>query len=319
MRLNRPLAAAGLGLAVTLLPPMLASGASAQTPAAASPVVPKGLPMWVIKDADSLIYVTGTIHLLPDGAEWLSPRLEGALAEAKEVWFEIAEVGAPEGMTRKIQPLIEELAALDGPPLSEELSEEEYERLIAALKDADVAPEAIAKIDHLAPWYAGYLLSRTPFTSGNYESANGIDNALARIAFAQGDVIKGLETVEDQLGPAGELTYDEQIEYLRDELSTNKEMREAQQRVGDLAFGSWMRGEIHMVEALVGLMNFGASATGSSTDALLKDRNEKWAGQVEEMLEGAGVTFIAVGAAHLVGPDSLQQRLKLRGITAERY
>jgi uncharacterized protein YbaP (TraB family) len=37
------------------------------------------------------------------------------------------------------------------------------------------------------------------------------------------------------------------------------------------------------------------------------------------MLEGAGVSFIAVGAAHLVGADSLQQQLKLRGIKSERY
>jgi uncharacterized protein YbaP (TraB family) len=40
---------------------------------------------------------------------------------------------------------------------------------------------------------------------------------------------------------------------------------------------------------------------------------------IEEMLKGSGSSFIAVGAAHLVGPDSLQTRLKLRGIVAERY
>jgi uncharacterized protein YbaP (TraB family) len=37
------------------------------------------------------------------------------------------------------------------------------------------------------------------------------------------------------------------------------------------------------------------------------------------MLKGAGTHFIAVGAGHLVGPDSVQERLKLRGITTERY
>ena len=54
-------------------------------------------------------------------------------------------------------------------------------------------------------------------------------------------------------------------------------------------------------------------------DALLLDRNENWAMKIEQILKGSGVTFIAVGAAHLVGPNSLPARLKLRGVAAERY
>jgi uncharacterized protein YbaP (TraB family) len=37
------------------------------------------------------------------------------------------------------------------------------------------------------------------------------------------------------------------------------------------------------------------------------------------MLKGSGVQLIAVGAAHLVGPDSVQAQLAKRGIKAERY
>jgi uncharacterized protein YbaP (TraB family) len=37
------------------------------------------------------------------------------------------------------------------------------------------------------------------------------------------------------------------------------------------------------------------------------------------MLKGSGVSFIAVGAGHLVGPESVQKHLKLRGITAVRH
>jgi uncharacterized protein YbaP (TraB family) len=62
-----------------------------------------------------------------------------------------------------------------------------------------------------------------------------------------------------------------------------------------------------------------ASFGGAGMDALLKNRNENWAGQIETMLRGSGTHFIAVGAGHLVGPDSVQERLKLRGIQATRY
>ena len=37
------------------------------------------------------------------------------------------------------------------------------------------------------------------------------------------------------------------------------------------------------------------------------------------MLQGSGTHFIAVGAGHLVGPKSVQELLKERGIKAERY
>ena len=37
------------------------------------------------------------------------------------------------------------------------------------------------------------------------------------------------------------------------------------------------------------------------------------------MLAGKGVTFIAVGAAHLIGADSVIAMLAAEGIKAERY
>ena len=44
-----------------------------------------------------------------------------------------------------------------------------------------------------------------------------------------------------------------------------------------------------------------------------------WAGRIAERLKsGPGVTFMAVGAAHLVGRDSLQKALEQRGISVAR-
>jgi uncharacterized protein YbaP (TraB family) len=48
-------------------------------------------------------------------------------------------------------------------------------------------------------------------------------------------------------------------------------------------------------------------------------RNIAWSEKIAGMLKGSGVQLIAVGAAHLVGPDSVQAQLAKRGIKAERY
>ena len=53
-------------------------------------------------------------------------------------------------------------------------------------------------------------------------------------------------------------------------------------------------------------------------EAIVKNRNIDWANQIEEELKGSGTDFIAVGAAHLVGDDSVQAILKARGITVKR-
>ena len=51
---------------------------------------------------------------------------------------------------------------------------------------------------------------------------------------------------------------------------------------------------------------------------LLVDRNVAWAGAIAKMLQGSGVKFIAVGAAHLAGPDSVQAALERQGVAVER-
>jgi hypothetical protein len=52
--------------------------------------------------------------------------------------------------------------------------------------------------------------------------------------------------------------------------------------------------------------------------ALLVGRNANWVADVMKTLEGSGVSFLAVGAAHLIGEDSLLAMLAKKGVTIER-
>jgi uncharacterized protein YbaP (TraB family) len=51
---------------------------------------------------------------------------------------------------------------------------------------------------------------------------------------------------------------------------------------------------------------------------LLTDRNARWAQWIDRRLQQPGTVFVAVGAGHLAGSDSVQQQLKKRGIKARR-
>ena len=51
---------------------------------------------------------------------------------------------------------------------------------------------------------------------------------------------------------------------------------------------------------------------------LLTDRNTRWAKWIDGRLKQPGTVFVAVGAGHLAGRDSVQAQLRKRGIKARR-
>ncbi len=270
--------------------------------------------MWVIRDADSVVYLTGTIHILPKDVSWRSDRLEAALKEASDVWFELAEFAVPGGLNAAILAAYEDKLTWDGPALSSMLSDEEAALLKAAMKRAKMPAAMAARIETMKPWYAVYAIGRGHDVGGDYDENNGIDRALAGLAIANGAKIKGLETLEFQVSDIFDMDVASQLNELRARLITDTAAKDRAARVADLAYISWARGETNLIEAMATMMR---GAIG--TDALLHDRNENWAAQIEELLKGSGTSFIAVGALHLAGPESLLQRLKLRGIEATRY
>jgi uncharacterized protein YbaP (TraB family) len=51
---------------------------------------------------------------------------------------------------------------------------------------------------------------------------------------------------------------------------------------------------------------------------LLTDRNKAWATWIAARLGVPGKVFVAVGAGHLGGPDSVVKLLQAKGLTVER-
>lgn len=274
--------------------------------------------MWVVRDVDSTIYITGTVHILRDNAAWMSPKLNSALEASAELRLELAEVADRASLVAGIRALLPEYGAYDGPPITSLLTPEENATLAAQLVAAGAPDDTLKDIDTHQPWFAIVMLGRDAFTGGAHKFANGVDNVLARWAVAHNIPVRGMESLKVQIALSSDSTFDQQLANLRYKLKPSPLQQKMNERVVDAAFGSWLRGETNMTEAIVAFMRLGSASLGG-TDALLKDRNEAWSGVIEDMLKGSGVSFIAVGAAHLVGPDSLQTRLKLRGITAERY
>jgi hypothetical protein len=51
---------------------------------------------------------------------------------------------------------------------------------------------------------------------------------------------------------------------------------------------------------------------------MFTERNERWADWIRARMQQPGTLFVAVGAGHLAGPDSLLVQLAERGIPSQR-
>ena len=78
---------------------------------------------------------------------------------------------------------------------------------------------------------------------------------------------------------------------------------------------AWSSGD---TDGLVRIMNEGIDKQPELYKAMFVDRNAKWADWVSARMLKPGIVFMAVGAGHLAGRDSVQAYLAKKGINAER-
>ncbi|MDB5429277.1 MAG: hypothetical protein JWP35_393 [Caulobacter sp.] len=292
-RLKAPFAAAAAALA-------LAAPLALATPAAAEPA------LWVIKDADSTIYLFGTVHLLRKDVVWKSAKIAKAMADSQDLTLEIADL---DPKPADLMPLIQKYGFDFAHPLSSKLSAEDNAKLAKVCALYGMAP---SQLDPLRPWVAAVQLSLLPIVKAGYDPSAGVDRVLRAEAIARGEPVGGFETTEQQIAYFASLPPEMELEYLRQTLDQTDQIVSQL----DALEGAWEAGD---PDAIAKIMNEDMRKQAPALYALLLvHRNEDFAGQLKTKLAGHGVSFVAVGAAHLAGPDSVQAQLAKLGIKAKR-
>ncbi|HEX8469817.1 MAG TPA: TraB/GumN family protein [Brevundimonas sp.] len=302
-------AALGLALVAALVGswagPAFAQATSAPVVSAISPAAGDGPALWVVKDVDSTIYLFGTIHVLRPETRWESAEVTAAFNSALDIWFEISN---PDDMAALI-PLIKQYGVSPGTPLSSLLTPAELNELNAA---AQTIGASAAQLDVFRPWYAGLTLSLAPLKKAGYDPNSGVELTLKKRAEAAGKPIHGFETLDKQVRLLANLPQDIQLEFLR---STLRDFDDAGTEL-DAMVAAWAAGD---VAALDRVTNEDMKAEAPDIyKALLTDRNTGFADQIQTLLAGSGTAFVAVGAAHLAGDDSVQSMLSARGVEVSR-
>ncbi len=280
-----------------------AAPASAEV-AAPAPAAPQGPALWKVADADTTIYLFGTVHALPDGAEWYRGALADALASADVL---VTEVEAGKLLEPAAQQAFIAKAALPaGQTLRAMLDADQRAVLEAALTRLDMP---VSALDQVEPWFAAMTLAAIPLIKAGYKMDQGVEMAIEG-KLPRTTPREALETVDGQLTLFDTMPVPMQIAYL---MSVARQMDQVAARMNGMV-DAWKRGD---ADKLAELMNAEIDDPALA-ERLLYSRNREWAKWVEARLAKPGTVFVAVGAGHLAGQNSVQDYLAKDGVTVSR-
>ena len=285
-----------------------ASPAFAETQPAAATATTAALPakgpaLWKVADADTTIYLFGTVHVLPKEIEWYDATIATALEGSDMLVTEIPMDAASEAGMQQLMGAKGMLPA--GTTLRSLLTPEQSATYTAAMGKMGLPVEAF---DPVKPWLAGLTFSLLPLMQQGYDLNSGVEKVLlAKV----GDKPKGsLETAEFQLGIFDGMTQDAQVAFLMEAATGIDEVKPMLDRM----VTEWSEGD---ADQLAEVMNEGMDDP-KVAEALLYSRNANWAEWIDNRLDQPGTVFIAVGAGHLAGAKSVQDILSQKGIKVTR-
>jgi uncharacterized protein len=277
--------------------------AACDKPLFGTPVKQATPALWVIRDADTTIYLFGTVHVLTPGLRWFSGGLRSAFDESDQIVLEVVMPPKEEAAET-----VKELGFGQDPPLSRLLPPDLYARFAAAVRPGG-GPLKIA--DRMEPWLAALQLSSAAVESAGFRSDFGVEMTLVKEARLIGKPTVGLETLREQFGYFDRLSPSAQVALLArtlDNLPRTKASVEA-------ATEAWSKGD---ADTLARLVNDEVKDNPELAATLLTERNRIWSEWIAKRMALPGTVFVAVGAGHLAGPESVQAMLAQRGLKVAR-
>ena len=232
-----------------------------------------------------------------------------AFADAEALAFEVDLDLAPAAAAAAVSRAL----ATDGQTLSKRLGPPDAVRLRTRLRHVGLDPDAAEAFE---PWFVALLIGNAAGGATDYSAAAGVDAQLFARAGVEGKARLGLETVDDQIGALDGLPMKDQLALLRSAIADGED--------GDGLAGlvaAWRAGD---ADALAALIADGLGTTVALRRRVLTDRNARWVPQIEAFLgrtDADGLpedVLVVVGAGHLVGPGSVVEMLRARGLDVVR-
>ncbi|HEY9130542.1 MAG TPA: TraB/GumN family protein [Dyella sp.] len=268
----------------------------------AAPACAKPL-LWAVRQGNTTIYLFGTVHLLPSDTDWMSDKLSAALDRSQRLSIELIDDDPA-----TVIPLVRKYGRDPAHPLSSKLRASDRAKLKLAVATANL-PGGEEALEPMRPWLAALTLTVAPLVQAGMDPNQGVDKQLKARMIAAGKPVDGLETAEQQLRILADMPEPLQLDMLRE---TFHDVEEGPKKLLELV-DAWKNGN---TQAIARIESVELQKTSPELyKSLIVDRNKAWARTIAERLRNStgGTSFIAVGAGHLAGPDSVQRQLEAMG------
>lgn len=261
--------------------------------------------LWTFGDEDTTIHLFGTVHLLRPDLDWRSEAFERAFEAADTVVFEV-DMKSDEGTRALMSDFVSRGFYQDGRTLRSVL-DDDVEAVVEAALDSVGLP--LDAVNAMEPWMTAANLGVMKLQKDGYDPDRGVENVLEAEARAAGKSFAFLESASEQADAFDLLPEDVQIEFLYE---TALLLDESTQML-DLLVDEWADGDVVGLASMVANPDAAGMGGNEVYESLLARRNRNWLPRIEAMLDEPGTVFIAVGAAHLAGPDSVIADLREKG------
>ena len=262
--------------------------------------------LWSVSDADTTVYLFGTIHLLPENYQWQTPALRTAVRNSQEL---VVETKIDEKNPQALAATMMQMAVSPGlPPIADRVPPDKRAALETAIAKSGVPRAAF---DRIETWAAAFMLLGNQFRDMGLKNLEGVEPVLKAAFTGDNKPIGELETNAEQLGFFDRLPEKAQRALLVGAVETPADTKAD----FDGMLSAWQRGD---VKSIARTFNHDLAASPELRDALLRQRNANWKRWIEQRMQTPGSVMIAVGAGHLAGSDSVIDLLQRDGLKVRR-
>lgn len=275
-------------------------------PAFAAPPVASTAPfLWQVHGKATTHYLLGSVHLLPQDAEYLPDGIADAYDAVDGVVFEsdIAALASPQSALA----LLSAARAQNG--LRAEIDKPTYARLrerMAVLK----MPRPLC--EQYKAWFCALSLEIFEFQRAGFSGEYGLDRQVYDAGRADGKQLTWFETPDRHLALFADMSGNLSRQLLASVLDDDAVRGDDAKRI----YRAWRDNDSASIEALVVQMK---ARYPEIYVRLLQARNRAWMPKLKSLLQGESPQMIVVGAAHWLGPDGLLAALGREGYKPVPY
>jgi uncharacterized protein len=275
--------------------------------AAVSAQAPKKHFMWAItQDGAPPTYLVGSLHVLTPQYYPLDAEFDKAFSASKVL---IEEIDL-EQMTNPdvAMSLMAKAMLTDGRTLDQLIDADLYKEVVARAGKAGIPAIAVQR---MKPWMVALAITAPALKEAGFNADLGVDKYFLDKAKKNSAERRSLETIAYQLDRLDQMSLPLQQGMLKAVIADLDTQLDNVKTIAD----AWANGETSTLEKLL-LGSF--QETPELYERLIVERNRNWVAPVEQCVQQKTACFVVVGAAHLVGPDSLVALLKQKGYTVEQ-